>query len=61
MIYQYAHHGLGSADEITEEQTADKCMYADREYCAALPCSVPAGDAGIIFTFNRKSSLFSAE
>jgi len=27
------------------------CMHTDGEHCAALLCSVPAGDAGVILTF----------
>jgi hypothetical protein len=27
------------------------CMHTDGEHCAALLCSVPAGDASVILTF----------
>ena len=36
-------------------------IHTDEKHCAALLYSVPAGDAGVILTFNRKSSLVSAE
>ena len=34
------------------------CMHTDGEHCAALLCSVPAGDAGVILTFSYYLQYF---